>query len=211
MLPMTTMPPTTANTTRSVPISKGRVRDFRADVEPAGVNVEPVGVKARAKDDRLTQGGPGRTLRRGTWRSSRTFPQRGHRDRQGLRRAARVCSGPLAAARDPSPEPAPVWGDESISLAPGMPARPAPHARHVASRWRSGSHIGCRARRVAGSSYLHLQHASPPRVDAQRRGRCRTPLDGLDTVYAHHNDTALPTELRFPGRNRCVEAQGDRA
>ena len=36
-LPMTTMPPTTANTTRSVPISKGRVRDFRADVEPAGV------------------------------------------------------------------------------------------------------------------------------------------------------------------------------
>ena len=104
------------------------------------------------------------------------FPQRGHR-------VARACAGrlestpPAGWARDPPPEPASVWGDESISLAPGMPARPAPHARHVAMPMAFGVSIGRRARRVAGSSYLHLQHASPPRVNAQRRRRCRTPLD----------------------------------
>ena len=118
-------------------------------------------------------------MRRGTRRSSRTSRSVGTETQGSVSGGSRQ-SGSLAAtaihvpmvresrATSPSRSPQACWPDQPHT--PGM----------WPGRSRSGSHIGCRPRRVAVSSYQQQRRPPPPRLDRTGHGLCTPPPDGLE-------------------------------
>ncbi len=132
-----------------------------------------------ARDDRASQGGPGRTLCRGISRSSlpaRSVGTEWQGPAPGGPRQFRSLAG--AVTQDPI---AAESGATNLSrsrqaVRPDQPRMPCISP----SRWRSGSDTGCRARRVVASSCQPTRHASPPRAGRMWQRRCLAPPDGLE-------------------------------
>ena len=155
-------------------------RERSRSARAASETLEPMPSQSRswvsgARDDRASQGGPSRTLRRGIWRSSLPARSAGT-EWQGGPRQLRSLAGALTQDPIAAESGATDLCRSRQAVRPDLPRMPCISP----SRWRSGSDTGCRARRVVASSCQPTRHASPPRAGRMWQRRCLAPPDGLE-------------------------------